>query len=176
MANKVFVRDALYVAPLTTVVRKILREVIEMAESTSDKDRMLTKITAKRKEISAYLAKTEPRNSSLITWSIVAGTLAAALTAGPGVGGDGFITSVTNYVSFGIPIWQVLCLMATLFSVAAVIANGMLKANNLAAKIADARACDTKLEGIETMLELDQIDLSQATRQYTVSLTKIPHI
>jgi hypothetical protein len=164
-----------------TVVRMqtntlLFREVIDMTENPSDKDRLLKKIATKREKVSAYLAKTEPRNSSLITCSIVAGALAAALTAGPGVGGDGFINSVKNVVSFGIPIWQVLCLVATLLSVAAVIANGMLKTNNLTAKIGTARACDTKLERIETMLELGQIDLAQATREYTECLMTIPHI
>ncbi|MCG2588823.1 hypothetical protein [Rhodohalobacter sulfatireducens] len=142
----------------------------------NDKDALLKKINTKRGEVSDYLKKNEPRHSRYITISIVAGALAAALTAGPGVGGPGFIESAKGVISFGIPVWQVLCLVATLLSMSAVIANGLLKARDLTSKITQVRGCDAKLEGLETMLEFEQIDLKQATSLYTQYLTEIPHI
>lgn len=147
-----------------------------MSEDSSDIEVVLTKIKAKRQQVSDYLAKTQPRHSLLITFSIVAGALAAALTAGPGVGGAKFIDAARNVVSFGIPIWQFVCLAATVLSIAAVITNGMLKSYGLASKIANAQTCDAKLEGIETLLELRQINLKHATQLYTQYLTEIPHI
>lgn len=129
----------------------------------NDADALLEKIKTKHRAIADYLRKNEPRQSRLITISIVAGALAAATTAGPGVGGGGFIEALKGVVSFGIPVWQVLCLLATLLSVAVVITNGMLKSNDIASKISQARGCDAKLEGLEIMLELQQIDLQQAT-------------
>lgn len=137
---------------------------------------LLTKIRNKRKELADYLARTEPRNSRLINFSIIAGALSAALTSGPAVGGDGFISSVNSTVSFGIPVWQVLCLGATILSITVVVANGMMKSNNLTTKLATTRTCDAKLEGLETMLELEQIDLKQAAQLYTQCLTEVSHI
>ncbi len=142
----------------------------------SDTEALLEKIRSKRREVAEYLKKSEPRQSRLITNSIVAGALAAALTAGPGVGGSGFIEAAKGVVSFGIPVWQVLCLLATVLSMAAVITNGLLKTRDLTSKIAQVRGCDAKLEGLETMLELDQIELNQAASLYTQYLTEIPHV
>lgn len=142
----------------------------------NDKDALLKKINAKRGEVYDYLKKNEPKHSRYITTSIVAGALAAALTAGPGVGGTGFIESAKGVISFGIPVWQVLCLVATLLSMSAVIANGLLKARDLTSKITRVRGCDAKLEGLEIMLDMEQIDLKQATSLYTQYLTEIPHI
>nr|WP_320014869.1 hypothetical protein [uncultured Desulfobacter sp.] len=136
----------------------------------------MTKIRTKRKEIADYLAKSEPRQLRLINSSIISGAIAAALTAGPGIGGEGFVNSVTGIMSFGIPIWQALCLAATILSVAAVVINGMLKSHDLTSKVTSARSCDAKLEGLETMLELAQVNAEQATPLYTQYLTEIPHV
>lgn len=141
-----------------------------------DTDTLLSKIKSKRREVSDYLKKNEPRQSRYITISIVAGALAAALTAGPGVGGSGFIETASGLVSFGLPIWQILCLLATLLSMSAVITNGLLKTKDLTSKIVQVRGADAKLEGLETMLQLDQIDLKQAASLYTQYLTEISHI
>lgn len=142
----------------------------------NDADALLEKIKTKRQEVADYLKKHEPRHSRLITFSIVAGAAAAALTAGPGVGGGGFIEAAKGVVSFGIPVWQVLCLLATLLSMTVVITNGMLKSKDLTSKIARVRGCDAKLEGLEIMLEMQQIELQQATSLYTQYLTEIPHV
>lgn len=147
-----------------------------MSEATSDKDALLAKIKAKRQQISDYLTKMVTRHSWLINVSIIAGAFAAALTAGPGVGGEGFIGVAKGVVSLGIPIWQVLCSAATLLSLTAVITNGMLKSYDHAAKIADAKKSDSKLEAIETMLEFGQIDVKKATQQYTQCLADLPRI
>ena len=147
-----------------------------MSNNLTEEQILLTRIQDKRQELASYLIKHEPRNSRLINSSIIAGALAAALTAGPGAGGEGFIDSAKSIMSFGIPVWQVLCLAASALSVVAVIANGMLKSNNLANKITKTQASDAKLEGLETMLELKQVDLEQATQLYTQYLTEISHI
>ena len=59
-----------------------------MSRNNKDEEALLAKIRAKRKILADYLLKSEPRQSRLINFSIVAGALAAALTAGPGIGGE----------------------------------------------------------------------------------------
>lgn len=142
----------------------------------NESEALLEKIKTRRRQVAEYLDKNEPRQTRLITFSIVAGALAAALTAGPGVGGNGFIDAAKGVVSFGIPVWQALCLLATCFSVVVVISNGILKSNDLISKISQARGCDAKLEGLEIMLSLDQIELKEATSLYTQYLTEISHV
>lgn len=142
----------------------------------NESEALLEKIKTRRRQVAEYLDKNEPRQTRLITFSIVAGALAAALTAGPGVGGNGFIDAAKGVVSLGVPVWQALCLLATLFSVVVVIANGMLKSNDLISKISQARGCDAKLEGLEIMLSLNQIELKQAASLYTQYLTEISHV
>ena len=79
-------------------------------------------------------------------------------------------------MALGIPIWQALCLAATVLSVALVIINGMLKSHDLSSEIINARSCDAKLEGLETMLDLAQVDVALATHLYAEYLTEIPHV
>lgn len=57
-----------------------------------------------------------------------------------------------------------------------VITNGLLKSRDLPSKIAQVRGFETKLEGLEIMLDLNQIDLNQASFIYTQYLTEIPHV
>jgi hypothetical protein len=147
-----------------------------MSRNNKDEEALLAKIKAKRKILADYLVKSEPRQSRLINFSIVTGALAAALTAGPGIGGNGFVDSFKNIMSFGVPIWQVLCLIATALSVAAVVINGVLKSDDMSAKIISTRNCDAKLEGLETMLELGQVSVEQAAPVYTQYLNEIPHL
>ena len=147
-----------------------------MSRNNKDEEALLAKIRAKRKILADYLLKSEPRQSRLINFSIFAGALAAALTAGPGIGGDDFVDSFKSIVSLGIPIWQLLCLIATTLSVAAVVINGILKSNDMGAKINATRSCDAKLEGLETMLELSQVSVEQAAPVYTQYLNEIPHV
>lgn len=147
-----------------------------MTGTPDEMEKLQQQIAAKRKELATFLEKTEPKNTLLMTTSIVCGALAAALTAGPGVGGDGFVAQVNISESLGVPLWQILCLLASVMSVTAVIANGFLKFSDLTGKISEARMNDAKLEGLETMIEFGQIDLAQATREYTECLTKMAHI
>jgi hypothetical protein len=141
-----------------------------------DTDALLDRIKTKRREVSDYLKHNEPKQSRYIMISIVAGSLAAALTAGPGFGGTGFIDTASGLFTFGIPVWQALCLLATLLSVSAVISNGLLKSNDLISKVSQARGCDAKLEGLEIMLDMEQIELKQAASLYTQYLTEISHV
>ncbi len=55
-----------------------------------------------------------------------------------------------------------------------VVTNSILKTQDPSSEIASVRICDAKLEGLETMFELKQVDVEQATSLYTQYLTEIP--
>ncbi|NOX42300.1 MAG: hypothetical protein GXP19_00980 [Gammaproteobacteria bacterium] len=147
-----------------------------MLENKHEEDVLLTKIKTKRQELTDYLTKYKPRHSRLINSSITFGALTAALTMGPGVGGNEFINTISNVVSFGIPVWQLLCVVAAILSIATVIVNGMLKSQNLTSKITSAQSCVSKLEGLETLLELRQMDIKQAAPLYTQYISEVYHV
>jgi hypothetical protein len=147
-----------------------------MTENRTGAEALLENVRAKRQEITEYIEKTEPRHRRLVNGSIICGALAAALTAGPGIGGAGFIDFAKNAVSFGMPVWQALCLAATVLSALVVIANGLLKSHDLTTKIASARGCNSKLEGLQLMVETGQMDVQRATSLYTQYLTEVSHI
>lgn len=145
-----------------------------MTDQEGERALLLGRIRARREELARFLRRAEPRASRLLITSIVAGALSAALTAGPGVGGEGFVEAARGLVAFGVPVWQVLCLIATGLSVTVVVTNGLLKAGDLGARIADGRVCAARLEGIETLLELGQTELAEAARDYTECLSRMP--
>lgn len=149
---------------------------MSISEKQHDVDTLLKKIKTKRQELTDYLARNESRHSLLVNSSIVFGALTAAVTVGPGVGGNGFIDTVKDAVPFGIPVWQLLCLLAATLSVAAVITNSMLKSQNLTVKIASARSCSSKLEGLEALLELRQMEVKQAAPLYTQYISEVHHV
>lgn len=141
-------------------------------------DILLLKIANKRKAIAKYIAKNEPHQRKLVNASIISGAVAAALTAGPGVGGNEFIQKVNDSTPFdiGIPTWQIICVAATILSVASVVFNGMIKTHDMSAKISSARGCDAKLEGLELRLALSQLKADDAASLYSQYINEIAHI
>jgi MFS family permease len=127
---------------------------------------ILTRITAKRQEVTAFLAAAQPKKRRLLNTTIVGGTLAAALTAGPAVGGASFTAWLTQTLGLTSPSWRLLCGAATVSSVLATLATQLLKSNNIEEHVARAQACRAKLEVLETAVALRQMDIAQATSEY----------
>lgn len=112
----------------------------------------------------------------LVNTAIVSSALAAALTVGPAFGGQTLTAWLTGTLGFTAPVWQLLCLGATICSVSAAIATNMSKSHEIASRILRAQTCDVKLEGLETLLEMDQIDMAKASSLYTQYLPEISFI
>lgn len=65
-----------------------------MEESADTRQRLSERIDQKQQAIRSYLGRERPRRNRLSNVSIVGSALAAALTAGPAVGGTGFTEAV----------------------------------------------------------------------------------
>lgn len=139
----------------------------------NQKEKLLKKIKIKRSEIHRFLKSAEPRNKRLINIAIVCGAIAAALTAGPAFGGKTLTGWLTNTLELTSPVWQLLCLAATVCSVSAVIVTNISKSHGIATNILRAQTCNAKLEGLETLLEMEQVELNKATTLYTDYLNEI---
>lgn len=95
--------------------------------------------------------------------SIISSALAAALTAGPALGGQGFTDSVAGAFNTGedSTVWRVLCLLTLVVSVISAIAVNLSKSRNWEARIISAEACNAELEGLQTLLEFGQIPVNE---------------
>jgi MFS family permease len=136
-----------------------------MTDAASNEE-LVARIKQKRTEIEAFLSAARPRKRRLLNTTIVGGTLAAALTAGPAVGGPSFTTWLTGALGLASPSWRVLCAAASLSSIMATVATQLLKSHNIEENVTRAQGCRAKLEVLEVGLTMGQLDLRQATTEY----------
>jgi MFS family permease len=134
--------------------------------NAASNDDLVNRIRQKRTQLEAFLGVARPRKRRLLNTTIVGGTLAAALTAGPAVGGPSFTAWLTAALGLTSPSWRVLCGAASVCSVLATVATQLLKSNNIEEHVTRAQGCRAKLEVLEAGLTLGQIDARQATTEY----------
>jgi hypothetical protein len=127
---------------------------------------LLHRIARKRGELETFLASARPRKRRLLNTTIVCGSLAAALTAAPALGGPSFTAWLTAALGLTAPSWRVLCGAASACSMTATIATQLLKSHNIEEHVTRAQGCRAKLEVIEVGLTVGQIDMRQATTEY----------
>lgn len=129
-------------------------------------DDILGRIRDKRAEVERFLATAVPRKRRLLNTTIVGGSLAAALTAGPAVGGAPFTAWLTMALDLTSPSWRLLCGAASLASIMATVATQLLKSNNVEQNIGRAQSARAKLEVLETSVTLGQLEARQAVTEY----------
>jgi len=136
---------------------------------------LLKRIKDRRRSIKAFIKHVEPKGVRLTNVNIVCGAIATLLIAGPAIGGQTLLDKIDTFGPEG---WssRILFILASLFSLASAIAANLYKSHDLAANLNKARACDAKLDGLETLLELDKISLDDAATQYTQFLPDISFI
>jgi hypothetical protein len=137
---------------------------------------LLAKIRQKRGEIAAFIGATEPRNARLTNIAIICGAISAALTAAPALGGKPLTDWITEALGLSLPIWQLLCFGGMVCSIAATIATNLSKSHETSAKLIRAQLCDAKLEGLETLTQLRQVDVDEGAKLYVQHLADIPFI
>lgn len=142
-------------------------------QDVSSRAALAARIAKKRSAIANYLGRARPRHSRWVNTSIICSAVAAALTAGPAVGGQSMTAWLTETLGLTAPAWQLLCLSATVCSVAAAISTNLAKSHDIAANIGRAHTADAKLEGLEVRLELGHIEPEQASANYAAAITDL---
>ena len=127
---------------------------------------LLARVSRKREQVERFVSGALPRKRRLLNVTIVGGTLAAALTAGPAAGGPSFTAWLTSIFGLGSPAWQLLCGAATVCSIGATVATQLLKSQNVEEHVARALSCRAKLEVLEVGLTTGQMDTAQATTEF----------
>jgi MFS family permease len=136
-----------------------------MADAVSN-DALLGRIRQTRAQLETFLSTARPRKRRLLNTTIVGGSLATVLTAGPAVGGPSFTAWLTGALGLASPSWRVLCAAASVCSVMATVATQLLKSHNIEEHVTRAQGCRAKLEVLEVGLTLGQLDARQATTEY----------
>jgi MFS family permease len=127
---------------------------------------LVSRITSKRSQLEAFIGRALPRKRRLLNLTLIAGTLAAALTAAPAAGGQSFTAWLTQAFGLTSPSWQILCGVASICSVTATVATQLLKSQHVEEHVARAQSCRAKLEVLEIGLTSGEIDPSRATTEY----------
>lgn len=151
----------------------------QVMDDTSDtRQRLSSRIDEKQQAIRSYLSKERPRRTRLANISIVGSALAAALTAGPALGGTGFTESVAAIfnLSDDSVVWRVLCLLAVIFSVAAALATNFATSRSLADRVSAAETASAQLEGLQVALNFGRIEIDEAVKLYQQYATQVPFI
>ena len=136
-----------------------------MVDAVSN-EALVNRIGQKRAQLDTFLSAARPRKRRLLNTTIVGGSLAAALTAAPAIGGQSFTAWLTGALGLASPSWRVLCAAASICSVMATVATQLLKSHNIEEHVTRAQGCRAKLEVLEVGLTLGQLDTRQATTEY----------
>lgn len=139
-------------------------------------EQILTQIRQKRGQLERFLASARPRKRRLLNTTIVGGTVAAALTAAPALGGAPFTVWLTNALGLMSPSWRILCGGAFVCSVASTVATQLLKSQNLEEYVSRAQGCRAKLEVLEVGLNAGQLEVQQATSEYLKCVEDTPFL
>ena len=71
---------------------------------------------------------------------------------------------------------RALCAAAMTASVVAAICANLSRSKNAEARIISAEACNTELEGLQTLLEFHQVPMKQAVKMFQESIAKVPFV
>ncbi|MGH3837988.1 MAG: hypothetical protein ACRDSF_20155 [Pseudonocardiaceae bacterium] len=149
-----------------------------MGDNVEVRLELIRRIEARRASINAFLRRVRPRSIRLANISIASSAVAAVFTAGPAFGGVSFTEAVQRGLSLsnGSIVWRTLCLAATLISLVAAISVQLNKSQDVASQLSAAEACNTELEGLQTLLEFAQLPVHDAVELYQKYIAKIPFV
>jgi hypothetical protein len=149
-----------------------------MGDDPALRQELLELIEARRESIRTFLHHWRPRRNRLLNVSIVSTALAAALTAGPALGGLQFTDAVQRGLALDTSstVWRTLCFGALVTSLVAAISTNLSKAQDLSAQVTAAEACNAELEGLETLLRFGQLHVADGVNLYQEYVVKIPFV
>ena len=140
-------------------------------------DRLLRRIKDRRRSVDAYLRSARPRAERLTYVSVISSALAAVLTAGPALGGTDFTKRAGKALEVDpTSVWQTLCMLAMVVSVIAAISANLSKSKNAEGRIVAAEASSAELEGLQALVEFQQVPFEEAVKLYQHYVATIPFV
>ncbi len=129
-------------------------------------DELLARVLSKRADVDRYLRVAERRRRLLVNLTIVAGSIAAALTAAPALGGQPLAEWITETLSLTTPSWRILCALACVCSLVATVSTQMRAAHGLENHITKAQTVRATLESLEVSIASGTVSRRQAAAQF----------
>ena len=139
---------------------------------------LLWRIETRRASVQAFLREHRPRTRRRATITVVLSSLAALFTAGPAFGGEPFAESVQNTLGLASEsyVWRTLCLLALLVSVSAAVLTNLGKAQDDVARLSNAEAANTELEGLAGLMQFGHLSVDDGAKLYQQYIVKIPFV
>ena len=137
---------------------------------------LLNKVRNRRIGLQRYIRTEEPKNKRLLNIAIVCGILATLLTGIPALGGEKAIKQIKSQTNPVIPVWQIMCIGASVCTSIATAATSYKNSHDTSNKIAKAQVCDSKLEMLELLLETRQIENKQAIEKYGEYVSEVSFV
>ena len=129
-------------------------------------DTLELRMRGKRDDVDRYLRTASRRRSRLVQVTIVAGSIAAAFTAAPALGGKPFSDWLTATLTEPTPAWRILCIVAALCSIAATVATQLHRSKNYDENIMRAQGVRATLEALEVGIMSGHLSRREAIVRY----------
>lgn len=137
---------------------------------------LLKKIENKRGEVKVFIRAASSKHSRLSHMAITFGALSTVVSLSAAVFGKALTGLLTQTVGVGLPVWQVICLVAGVLAVLATATTSVSEAHETESRLVRAQAFDAKLEGLETQIELGDPDIEPILEHYVKALADVPFI
>lgn len=137
---------------------------------------LMRRVREKRNAIDSYLDVACRRRHRLVHVTIIAGSVAAALTAAPALGGKPFTDWLDGATEAPTQSWRILCALAALCSLAATIASQLHRSNDYDDHITRARGAKANLEALEVGIECGYLNTRDAVNRYMTCIEDVPFL
>lgn len=139
------------------------------------RENLVKRIKDKRRSTKSYIDNFEPVGNRLTNLNIISGAVATLLTASPAIGGEALL-DVIGSAEPGAATSRVLFATAAVFAFISTVSANLYKSRDIASRLSKSKACDAKLEGLETLIELDQVEIPKVVAQYLQYIQDIPFV
>lgn len=146
--------------------------------STGEHQRLLHLVAVQQRACRSYLAKVVPRSAALTYMNIAAGAFAAAAAAGPTFGGSNFLDHVQNQLNVADDniLYQALCAVAFVMSLASVITANVIRARDFSARIAAVEACYAELDSLRIQLLFAAVSAARGAEIVAKAVARVPFV
>ena len=129
-----------------------------------------------RGQVGTYLLKARARQRRMLTLAVLAGALATLFAGAPAVGGKALSDSLGATFGLSSPVWQLLCTVAALCSLAAAVSTQLLKSQNLEEHVSKAESVRARLEILDVGRVTGTLTPEQVAAEYTACVALVSFI
>jgi hypothetical protein len=168
-------RSPTYSGDENTTISQLLPVLRTM---TDERQHLLHLITMQQKACRSYLAKVKPRFAVLTVTNLAAGALAAAVAAGPALGGANLLDTVQAQLNVSTEdlLYQLVCAIAFVMSLTSVITANVLRAYDYSARVSAVEGCCAELDSLRIQLLFSAISSARGAEMVAKVAARVPFV